>query len=994
MATVALLDLWEKKSYKLKEVFNAYKRGFITHGELDYIVMQDGCLPVDLDQIPWSFVQHLVITNPSSRLAKNEQYPVDNAHAYLVYFEQEERLLYIAWPRPDEIADLIMQRSHALKSLRLYNLNVHSIPSLFTLSQLTSLDISKCNDLIELDGLANLKQLTYLNISLCQNLSRIDCLASLKHLRYLNLSGCKSITELHGLESLTQLTTLKLSNCINLTILPDGIRYMKSLRMLDLMSMHLKSLPDWLPEIAERFTLRYNWSDGEQKAIVSLQNTHVEGVDMSIFEQPYEMVVKWFKDRNKVPLNEIKVVFLGDGEAGKSHTIARLMNDGGEPKGYVNVRTPGIVIKDLHYPLGARDVTLHLWDFGGQDILHSMHRIFLTERTFYVVLVDGSIGNQDERAKYWLENIQSFAKDAPILLVLNKLDDGLQADVNAVDLHEKFKGLKRIVKQSALQYSQERFNQAFRDALLEEVEKTKYLDAQWPASWIRVKQALEQMNTHYIRGGEYLRICREAHVDEGQKSLLHWFHDLGISFCHFDSENEALEDYVVLKPNWITNALYIILFNEREGGNGGLVPIHTIRQMLGWDAPNRDAIKRVIPDAYYVGYDVNYVLDVFHAFKLSFESDANHEFFPMLADINAKPVAKEYASTVDCLEFNMVFTYLPNNLLHRLMVERSAELDMANVWRTGARFQLMELGYSAVVVIDGNILRFFIRHTDSMHRPNTYLTMLKAHVDRIVDHMGLKPPTCQLIYKLDVKRDEFDYDMLKAMQESGQTQAFSMTWRKMLPIADILNQSAPDGMEDEKKLLDAIKKSCINIQAESEYYLRDGESGWGMEDKRNRRIRDDLQMLGYDVKDQTQRGLSGSGRGIGELDLLLLNDRKDPWTIIEALRVSSGTKTEWDKHLNKLVANYNYFGAPCVYLLTYVDADVTDFQRIWDGYQRHIPTINPGKFTYCDNSMVVQNDADGPQYVKTAKCQYDCGGQMTTAYHIFVRIPKQGEIVP
>ena len=216
----------------------------------------------------------------------------------------------------------------------------------------------------------------------------------------------------------------------------------------------------------------------------------------------------------------------------------------------------------------------------------------------------------------------------------------------------------------------------------------------------------------------------------------------------------------------------------------------------------------------------------------------------------------------------------------------------------------------------------------------------------------------------------------------------------MIPIADILNQSAPDGLADEQKLLDAIKKSCLNIQAEPDYYLKDGESGWGMEDKRNRRIRDNLQMLGYDVKDQSQRGHSGTGRGIGELDLLLYNDRKDPWTIIEALRVSSGAKIEWNKHLDKLVENYNYFGAPCLYLLTYVDADAADFQRIWNGYRLHIPRIDPGKFTFCAGSLTFLEAADGPQYVKTAKCQYDCGGQTTNAYHIFVRVPRQGETLP
>jgi hypothetical protein len=164
-----------------------------------------------------------------------------------------------------------------------------------------------------------------------------------------------------------------------------------------------------------------------------------------------------------------------------------------------------------------------------------------------------------------------------------------------------------------------------------------------------------------------------------------------------------------------------------------------------------------------------------------------------------------------------------------------------------------------------------------------------------------------------------------------------------------------------------------------------------MEHKRNRRIRDDLQMLGYDVKDQTQRGNTGSDQGISGLDMLLFNDRKEPWTIIEALRVSDGTKAEWNKHLDKLVENYNYFGASCLYLLTYVDADAANFQRIWNGYQHHIPQYSPGQYTYVAGSFVNLNDAHISQYIKTAKCQYDCASYRTTVYHIFARIPTQNE---
>ena len=115
------------------------------------------------------------------------------------------------------------------------------------------------------------------------------------------------------------------------------------------------------------------------------------------------------------------------------------------------------------------------------------------------------------------------------------------------------------------------------------------------------------------------------------------------------------------------------------------------------------------------------------------------------------------------------------------------------------------------------------------------------------------------------------------------------------------------------------------------------------------------------------------------------------WTVIEALRISDGAKGEWNKHLDKLVENYNYFGAYCLYLLTYVDADAAGFQRIWNGYQHHIPQYSPGHHTYMDGSFVELNDADSPRYIKTAKCQYSCGGDQITVYHIFARIPTQNE---
>ena len=873
-----------------------------------------------------------------------------------------------------------------LTNLSLYKCSsLTALPTLDSLKQLTQLRLFECSSLTVLPSLDNLKQLTQLDLSFCSNLTTLPTLDSLKQLTQLDLSGCSSLTTLPTLDSLTLLADLDLSVC-SITVLPESIRRLKFLKKLGLRGLQLKELPDWLPEIAEKFTPALYMEGGTKKAVVSLWHTTVEGVDMSIFEQPYEMVAEWFEKRKKgavQQLNEIKVVFLGDGEAGKSHTIARLMNDGGDPDPLIfdGQSTPGIVIRNKEYDLEGRKIQVHYWDFGGQEIMHSMHRIFLTGRTMYVVLLNARDDTQGDRAKYWLHNVKSFAPDAPVLLVLNKIDQNENASLDEVDLRGRYEKLTRIVRLSALKYSQEEFTSKFTDILLEEIQKTGYLDAHWPTVWTRVKEKLENMETHYIMGSDYRTICQECMVDDNQKNLLHWFNDLGISFCCDGEDDYALEDYVILRPDWITNALYIILFNKLEGARNGLIPHRSIYNLLR-NAHGNPAIRCTLPQARYSLGDIGYVLGVMRKFNLSFPHGTDHEFIPMLCQQNSTVDIQYYHKDENTLEFNMEFDYLPNNLLHRLMVERHSELDMDKVWRTGARFQLLELGLSAVVVIDGNLLRFFIRNTDPMHKSNIYLAMLKANVDRIIAKMGLTPPECKLIYKLDGKRDEFDYEELKLLLEVGQTAALSKAHKRMIPIRDIFRQSAPESLENEQKLLQSIQKACEQIQREPECRGR-------KEDNRNRRMRDALENRGYEVYDQRQMGASSSRKDVGELDLMLYRrerDEKKPWSLIEALRIADGAKRDWNSHLEKLLDNYNPHGVPFLFLVTYADCEKEQFEKIWKGYQTHIQNHCTGKFKYETGSFKKLNSEQDGYYIQTAYSQYRCGDYTPTVYHIFVQM--------
>jgi internalin A len=64
---------------------------------------------------------------------------------------------------------------------------------------------------------------------------------------------------------------------------------------------------------------------------------------------------------------------------------------------------------------------MHVWDFGGQEIMHATHQLFLTDRSLYLVVLDGRAGHQEAEADYWLRLIASLAPKSPVLVVLNKI---------------------------------------------------------------------------------------------------------------------------------------------------------------------------------------------------------------------------------------------------------------------------------------------------------------------------------------------------------------------------------------------------------------------------------------------------------------------------------------------------------------------------------------------------------------------------------------------
>jgi len=96
-------------------------------------------------------------------------------------------------------------------------------------------------------------------------------------------------------------------------------------------------------------------------------------------------------------------------------------------------------------------------------------------------------------------------------------------------------------------------------SLRKELETLPHVGVGLPATWKRVREALEQDQRDYITMEEYLAICRDhGFTRRGDKlQLSGYLHDLGI--CLHFQDDPLLKNTVVLKPSWGTDAVYRVL---------------------------------------------------------------------------------------------------------------------------------------------------------------------------------------------------------------------------------------------------------------------------------------------------------------------------------------------------------------------------------------------------------------------------------------------------
>jgi internalin A len=133
--------------------------------------------------------------------------------------------------------------------------------------------------------------------------------------------------------------------------------------------------------------------------------------------------------------NEVKVILLGNGRVGKTQLCRRFRE---EPFDDSVPSTHGVQIwrKELRLRTGGEEQVFQInwWDFGGQDIYHGTHALFLRSRAVFLILWKPELENQGEYEEngvslrnqpltYWLDYVWSLAgESSPVIVVQSQCD--------------------------------------------------------------------------------------------------------------------------------------------------------------------------------------------------------------------------------------------------------------------------------------------------------------------------------------------------------------------------------------------------------------------------------------------------------------------------------------------------------------------------------------------------------------------------------------------
>ena len=450
-----------------------------------------------------------------------------------------------------EVSDLEPLRG--LTSLQNLDCRSTQVSDLEPLRGLTSLQNLNCHgtqvsDLEPLRGLTSLQNLD------CggTEVSDLEPLRGLTSLQHLDCSD----TQVSELEPLVNLLSLQTLECRNLKIseFPRKLLFSEILQKLYLSGASIPGIPE------EAFS-----SDKDDHYYNCLPAFRAHVLDLEV---------------EAIPINSVKILVLGNGGVGKTQLCRHLAAEAFDP---TVPSTHGIALRTIA-PASEGDATYYLWDFGGQDIYHSAHTLFMRTAAVFVVLwtpeqeaLVASDNDDDPLQRrhpltYWLNYVRTLGRpDSPVVVVQSQCDTPAQAvPVLPVDaaLLESFGCLSVCNFSARTRRGAASLKEALADANaylrdrdgISSIGRGRHLVWQQLEAWRQADQQLpaQQRLHRTLSQADFARLCEQIGGVSSTDALLRFLHNKGVVFHSPD----LFHNRILLDQSWALDAVYAVF--ERD----------------------------------------------------------------------------------------------------------------------------------------------------------------------------------------------------------------------------------------------------------------------------------------------------------------------------------------------------------------------------------------------------------------------------------------------
>ncbi|NOG45111.1 MAG: hypothetical protein HND50_07765 [Calditrichaeota bacterium] len=490
-----------------------------------------------------------------------------------------------------------------------------------------------------------------------------------------------------------------------------------------------------------------------------------------------------FKHQQQQLLNECKIILIGDGSAGKTSLVKCLMEDKFNPN---EPQTHGIRIRDWK----INNISVHFWDFGGQDIMHASHTFFLSKRSLYLLVLDG---RKDEKTEYWLKHIQTFGGNAPVIIVLNKADENPAFDLERKSLKRKYPNIEDFVRFSCSTGEGKRNLELLLKKCLPQLELVNTPFAQ---SWFNIKNKLRDMKDDFISYDDYLKLCHDEGIksEEARKTLITFLDNLGI-IVHYPEM--GLEDTHVLNPRWLTNAVYKIINSKKVSQKAGVLDLNDLSEIL---KPQKDEENPY----HYPKNKHDYIINIMKKFEICFPLDVRTVLIP---DLLCKDEPDFTFDKDENLQFIFQYDFLPKSVFPRFMVQMQNDIESNLYWRSGVVLMDSDLGTRAVIRCDDTEKQIYISVIGEQKRD--YFAYLRKAF-RIINDSFEIPIVDELIPLPDNPDFTVSYEELIGLERMRETHIAIGKLEQRYSISKLL-----DGIEkpDERKMIinEILKAKEINM---------------------------------------------------------------------------------------------------------------------------------------------------------------------------------------